>query len=140
VHTTTPELSLDAVRSFVEDYAHALVSGDTAEIAACFALPAMVIRDGGASVAIRRGDVASSFAALARQEPERWHRRVVPVLRRAETLGAGLLSVDVHWHRTGSDGEPTGEPQRYRYLLRAVDGRLRIHVAVGPFSDPLTRS
>jgi hypothetical protein len=125
--TTVREPSLDSLTTFFETYADALGSGDPVQIATCFELPAMVLRRDGASVTIQRHQIVEAFAALVRQEPERWTRPVVPELRCVEVLDAGLLRVDVEWCAVGP-----GEPERYTYLLRTVRGRPRIHVAVGP--------
>jgi hypothetical protein len=130
--TSVRELPLTALGSFFEAYAEALGSGDPVQIAACYELPAMVLRRDGASVTIQRHQVVEAFTALLRQEPARWCRPAVPVLRCVELLDSGLVRADVEWHDGSSTGGAQDGPERYVYLLRTVSGRPRIHVAVGP--------
>jgi ketosteroid isomerase-like protein len=127
-----PGLSPAAVTEFLETYAAALASGDASAITACFAHPAMVLRDAGAAVALGREEITAAFAALARNGGHRSQPRGIPRLRRAEALSADLTCVDVVWHGVGPDGRATGGDERYVYVLRHRDGELLIHVAVGP--------
>jgi len=132
--TAAQDLSLSRIGALLDTYAEALSTGDVSEVAACFALPAMVLREGGAAVACRREDVVAAIAALERLRQPGDPPAAVPHLRRVEDLGGGLVSADVLWHGVDERGHPAGGQERYVYLIRSEGGEPRIHVAVGPLA------
>jgi ketosteroid isomerase-like protein len=123
-----PDIS--TVQAFLEQYGKALAAGDTHAVAACYAVPAIVMHDGGASAVLAPGDLERAFVGLA----DRYHgaglHEAAPVVERIEALSGELLGVDVDWLSLDADGRPSGRHEGYRYVLRHRPGRLAIQVVI----------
>ena len=111
-------IHMDTVEAFFEAYGKALTSGDPSEIAACYATPAMVLRDSGASAVLSRNDLIEAFAGLAESYRLAHLHEAVPTVTAVEQLGPELVSVDVEWTSLDLAGTPTGHHEAYRYVLR----------------------
>jgi ketosteroid isomerase-like protein len=118
------------VRAFLDRYADALTGGDLPGIAACYALPALVVGDAGAIPVAEPGQVEAAFAGAADAYRARGLVAARPELQAVERLTDALTLVTVRWAYLDGSGEE-GDHSAYRYLLRdAGDGRLGIQVVV----------
>jgi ketosteroid isomerase-like protein len=123
--TTSPD-----IRAFLDSYAGALVAGDLAGVAACYALPALVVGDGATIPVAEPGQVEAAFAGAADAYRARGLVGARAELRAVEPLTPALTLVDVRWAYLDGSGEEQ-DHSAYRYLLRrAADGRLGIQVVV----------
>jgi hypothetical protein len=132
----TSEHSEHEVAGFLKRYATALAGGDLAGIAACYALPALVLGDGAAIPVAEAGQVEAAFAGAAEAYRAQGLVGVRPELRGVDRLTATLTMVDVRWAYLDEGGEARRH-SAYRYLLRrAEDGGLGIQVVVDTAPSP----
>jgi ketosteroid isomerase-like protein len=123
--TTSPDL-----RAFFDSYAAALVAGDLAGVAACYALPALVVGDTAAIPVSEPGQVEAAFAGAAEAYRAQGLVAARPELRAVDPLTATLTLVDVRWAYVDEAGAAR-QHTTYRYLLRRSDsGQLGIQVVV----------
>jgi ketosteroid isomerase-like protein len=130
---TTPQAD---VAAFLDRYAEALVAGDLPGIAACYALPALVVGDAGTIPVAEAAQVEAAFAGAADAYRSQGLVAARPGLRAVDALTPALTLVDVRWAYL----DEAGSAQRhssYRYLLRRSDpGQLGIQVVVDTTSQP----
>jgi hypothetical protein len=118
------------VSSFLDRYADALTSGDLPGIAACYALPALVVGDGATIPVAEPAQVEAAFGGAADAYRAQGLVGLRPQVRAVDPLTGALTLVDVHWAYLDEGGH---ERQRtaYRYLLRRADtGQLGIQVVI----------
>jgi ketosteroid isomerase-like protein len=118
------------VPAFLDRYAEALAGGDLAGIAACYALPAMVVGDAAAISVAEAGEVEAAFAGAA----EAYRAQGLVGIRAepgaVEALTPALTLVEVRWAYL-DEGGAARRHSSYRYLLRRSDGgELGIQVVV----------
>jgi hypothetical protein len=124
---TTPPPDVPA---FLDRYAEALAAGDLAGIAACYALPALVVGDAGTIPVADAGQVEAAFAGAADAYRAQGLVRIRPELRAVDPLTATLTLVDVRWAYLDEAGQ-AGKHSSYRYLLRrGGTGELGIQVVI----------
>ena len=124
---TTPN---DDIEAFLDRYAKALAAGDLAGIAACYALPTLVVGDAGAIPVSEPAQVEAAFAGAADAYRAQGLVEARPELRAVDPLTPALTLVDVCWSYLDEAGR-AHRHSAYRYLLRRDDtGRLGIQVVV----------
>jgi ketosteroid isomerase-like protein len=130
---TTPHAEISA---FLDRYADALAAGDLPGIAACYAVPALVVGDAATIPVTEPAQVEAAFAGAADAYRAQGLVGIRPELRAIDPLTATLTLVDVGWaylDEAGADRRHTS----YRYLLRRADeGRLGIQVVVDTTPQP----
>ena len=124
---TTPNVDIEA---FLDRYAKALAAGDLPGVAACYALPALVVGDSGAIPVAEAAQVEAAFAGAADAYRAKGLVGIRPELAAAEPLTSTLTLVDVRWAYLDEAGQ-AGQHTAYRYLLRRSGaGQLGIQVVV----------
>jgi ketosteroid isomerase-like protein len=124
---TTPPPDVPA---FLEGYAEALAAGDLPAIAACYALPALVVGDAGTIPVAEAAQVEAAFAGAADAYRAQGLVGVRPELRAVDRLTPTLTLADVRWAYLDEAGEAR-QQTTYRYLLRrSGTGQLGIQVVV----------
>jgi hypothetical protein len=129
---TTPHAEITA---FLDRYADALATGDLPGIAACYAVPALVVGDAATIPVTEPVQVEAAFAGAADAYRAQGLVGIRPELRAVDPLTATLTLVDVGWaylDEAGADRRHTS----YRYLLRRADGGLGIQVVVDITPQP----
>ena len=130
---TTPHAEISA---FLDRYADALAAGDLPGIAACYAVPALVVGDAATIPVTEPAQVEAAFAGAADAYRAQGLVGIRPELRAVDPLTATLTLVDVGWaylDEAGADRRHTS----YRYLLRRADaGRLGVQVVVDTTPQP----
>jgi ketosteroid isomerase-like protein len=118
------------VAAFLDRYAGALAAGDLPGIAACYALPALVVGDGATIPVSEPAQVEAAFAGAAEAYRAQGLVAARPELRAVDPLTATLTLVDVRWAYVDEAGAAR-QHTTYRYLLRRSDsGQLGIQVVV----------
>jgi ketosteroid isomerase-like protein len=131
--TTTPPPDVEA---FLDRYAKALAAGDLPAIAACYALPALVVGDAATVPISEPAQVEAAFAGAADAYRAQGLVGIRPGLRAVDPLTATLTLVDVRWAYLDEAGEAR-QHSSYRYLLRRSDaGQFGIQVVVDTTSQP----
>jgi ketosteroid isomerase-like protein len=118
------------VGSFLDHYADALASGDLPGVAACYALPALVVGDAAGIPVSEPAEVEAAFAGAADAYRAQGLLGLRPELRAVDPLTGTLILVDVRWAYLDEAGRER-QHTSYRYLLRRTDtGQLGIQVVV----------
>jgi ketosteroid isomerase-like protein len=125
METTSPH----DVSSFLDRYADALAAGDLPGIAACYALPALVVGDAATIPVAEPGQVEAAFAGVADAYRAQGMVGLRPQVQAVDPLTGTLTLVDVRWDYLDQAGA-VRQQTSYRYLLRRTDGRLGIQVVV----------
>ena len=129
--TPPPEIA-----DFLDRYAGALAAGDLPGIAACYAVPALVVGDAATIPVAEAGQVEAAFAGAADAYRAQGLVGIRPELRAVEPLTPNLTLVDVAWAYLDEAGADRRHSS-YRYLLRRWDGgRLGIQVVVDTTPQP----
>jgi ketosteroid isomerase-like protein len=118
------------VEAFLDRYADALASGDLPGIAACYALPGLVVGDAATIPLTEPAQIEAAFGGAADAYRAKGLVGLRPEVRAVDRLTAALTLVDVGWAYLDEAGR---ERQRtsYRYLLRRTDtGQLGIQVVI----------
>ena len=116
--------------AFLDRYAEALASGDLPGIAACYALPALVVGDAATIPVSEPAQVEAAFAGAADAYQAQGVVSLRQELRSVDPLTGGLTLVDVRWAYLDEAGQARRHTS-YRYLLRRTDtGDLGIQVVV----------
>jgi ketosteroid isomerase-like protein len=124
---TTPA---SEIYDFLDRYAEALSAGDLPGVAACYALPALVVGDGGAIPVAEAGQVEAAFAGAAGAYRAQGLVGIRAELRAVDPLIPALTLVDVRWAYLDEAGH-AGQHTTYRYLLRrSGTGELGIQVVI----------
>jgi ketosteroid isomerase-like protein len=124
--TTSPH----DVAAFLDRYADALAGGDLPGIAACYALPALVVGDAATIPVSEPAQVEAAFGGAADAYRVQGLVRLRPELRAVDPLTGALTLVDVRWAYLDEAGTAR-QHTSYRYLLRRADsGQLGIQVVV----------
>jgi ketosteroid isomerase-like protein len=130
---TTPPPDVPA---FLDRYAEALAAGDLPGIAACYALPALVVGDAATIPVTEAAQVEAAFAGAADAYRDQGLVGIRPELRAVDPLTATLTLADVRWSYLDEAGTAHRHTS-YRYLLRRSDGgRLGIQVVVDTTPQP----
>lgn len=109
---------LDHLTDFFGRYGAALTAGDLPAIAACYAMPGMVVADTYSFTFTSPAAVALSFLGAAPTYQEREIVAAHAQIREVQRLGAALAMVAVQWEYLDSRGNAV-PGESYRYLLRA---------------------
>jgi ketosteroid isomerase-like protein len=129
---TTPHAEITA---FLDRYADALATGDLPGIAACYAVPALVVGDAATIPVTEPAQVEAAFAGAADAYRAQGLVGIRPELRGVDPLTATLTLVDVGWSYL-DEGGAARRHSSYRYLLRRADGGLGIQVVVDTTPQP----
>jgi hypothetical protein len=111
---------LDALTDFFNRYGAALTSGDVPGIAACYAMPGMVVADNYSFAFNTPVAVALSFIGAAPEYQERELVAAHAQIRETQRLTGALTLVAVEWEYLDSQGRAV-PGERYRYLIRMAD-------------------
>jgi ketosteroid isomerase-like protein len=118
------------VAAFLDRYAEALAGGDLPGVAACYALPALVVGDGATIPVSEPAQVEAAFAGAADAYRAQGLVGLRPQVRAVEPLTGALTLVDVGWAYLDEAGTAR-QHTSYRYLLRRADGgQLGIQVVI----------
>jgi ketosteroid isomerase-like protein len=118
------------VAAFLDRYADALAGGDLPGVAACYALPALVVGDGATISVSEPAQVEAAFAGAADAYRAQGLVGLRPQVRAVEPLTGALTLVDVGWAYLDEAGTAR-QHTSYRYLLRRADGgQLGIQVVI----------
>jgi hypothetical protein len=118
------------VSSFLDRYADALASGDLPGIAACYAVPALVVGDAAAIPVSEPAQVEAAFGGAAAAYRAQGLVGLRPEVRAVDRLTGALTLVDVRWAYLDEVGRER-QHTAYRYLLRRADtGQLGIQVVI----------
>ena len=124
------------VAAFLDRYAEALVAGDLPGIAACYALPALVVGDAGAIPVAEAAQVEAAFAGAADAYRSEGLVAARPELRAVDPLTPALTLIDVRWAYLDEAGT-AHRHSSYRYLVRRTGtGQLGIQVVVDTSPPP----
>ena len=116
------------VAAFLDRYADALVNGDLPGVAACYALPALVVGDAATIPISDPAQVEAAFGGAADAYRAQGLVDARPELRAVDPLTPALTLVDVRWAYLDEAGHERRHSS-YRYLLRrSEDGQLAIQV------------
>jgi ketosteroid isomerase-like protein len=130
---TTPQAD---VAAFLDRYAEALVAGDLPGIAACYALPALVVGDAGTIPVAEAAQVEAAFAGAADAYRSEGLVAARPELRAVDQLTPALTLIDVRWAYLDEAGT-AHRHSSYRYLVRRYGtGQLGIQVVVDTSPPP----
>jgi ketosteroid isomerase-like protein len=129
---TTPPSDISA---FLDRYAEALAAGDLPAIAACYALPALVVGDANTIPVTEAAQVEAAFAGAADAYRAQGMVSIRPELRAVDPLTATLTLVDVGWAYLDEDGAAR-QHTSYRYLLRRSAAGLGIQLVVDTTPQP----
>jgi ketosteroid isomerase-like protein len=118
------------VSAFLDRYADALVNGDLPGIAACYALPALVVGDAATIPVADPAQVEAAFGGAADAYRAEGLVGLRPEVRAIDPLTGALTLVDLCWAYLDEAGRRR-QHTSYRYLLRRADtGQLGIQVVV----------
>jgi ketosteroid isomerase-like protein len=118
------------VAAFLDRYADALAGGDLPGIAACYALPALVVGDGATIPVSEPAQVEAAFGGAADAYRAQGLVGLRPQVRAVDPLTGALTLVDVRWAYLDEAGRERRHTS-YRYLLRRADnGQLGIQVVI----------
>jgi ketosteroid isomerase-like protein len=118
------------VAAFLDRYAEALAGGDLPGIAACYALPALVVGDGATIPVSEPAQVEAAFADAADAYRAQGLVGLRPRVRAVDPLTGALTLVDVAWAYLDEAGRER-QHTSYRYLLRRAEGgQLGIQVVI----------
>src|SRR6266511_3747244 len=118
------------VAAFLDRYADALASGDLPGIAACYALPALVVGDAATIPVAEPAQVEAAFGGAADAYRAQGLVGLRPEVRAVDPLTGALTLMDVRWAYLDEAGRERRH-NSYRYLLRRADtGRLGIQVVI----------
>ena len=123
------------ISAFLDRYADALAAGDLPGIAACYAVPALVVGDAATIPVTEPAQVEAAFAGAANAYRAQGLVGIRPELRAVDPLTDSLTLVDVGWSYLDGGGAAR-QHTSYRYLLRRADGGLGIQVVVDTTRQP----
>jgi ketosteroid isomerase-like protein len=125
----TEGAALAKLRARLEDffvrYGEAVSAGDLKSVSACYAVPAIVISDGGAIPIATREEVEAAFDGAAERYRAQGMVAARPTVLGAESLTAKLVSADVRWDYVDEEGR-SAQQNGYRYVLRLEEAGPRI--------------
>jgi hypothetical protein len=126
-------IGIDGLRAFFVAYGAATVTGES--VTAFMALPVLVIADSGTVPIASTRELATAVRAAAENYHQRGITTAHPVIGAIEQLSAEIVSIDITWEYTDSDGRLL-DRDAYRYLLRIrPDEGPRIQVIIARATD-----
>jgi hypothetical protein len=114
----TAPTDLAGLTEFFDRYGIALITGDIAAVASCYALPGMVVANGYSFTFATPAAVALSFLGAAPAYEDQQIVAANAQLRDVQRLSAALAMVAVEWEYLDSRGNAV-PGESYRYLIRA---------------------
>jgi hypothetical protein len=114
---------------FFDRYGAALTSGDVSGVAACYALPGMVVSDSYSFTFVSPAAVALSFLGAAPAYKEQQIVAAHAQLRDVQQLSAALAMVHVEWEYLDSMGNAV-PGESFRYLIRVDASGPRITTVI----------
>ena len=119
----------EQLTDFFDRYGSALAGGNVSAIAACYALPGMVVSDSYSFTFSTPAAVALSFLGAAPGYREHQIVAAHAHLYDVQALSSALAIVAVEWEYLDSSGNAV-PGERYRYLLRTEAGGPRITTVI----------
>jgi hypothetical protein len=113
----TAPTDLAGLTEFFDRYGIALITGDVAAVASCYALPGMVVANGYSFTFATPAAVALSFLGAAPAYEDQQIIAANAQLRDVQRLSAALAMVAVEWEYLDSAGNAV-PGESYRYLIR----------------------
>ncbi|SCG68011.1 hypothetical protein GA0074704_4340 [Micromonospora siamensis] len=117
--TVKASTDLDTLTEFFDRYGVALTAGDVAGVAACYALPGLVVADTYSFSFTSPAAVALSFVGAAPDYQERELVAANAVIDDVQPFSGALTMVAVEWEFLDSQGRAV-PGEHYRYLLRST--------------------
>ncbi|BCJ63176.1 hypothetical protein [Polymorphospora rubra] len=114
-------IDLDTLTDFFDRYGAALTAADVPGIAACYALPGLVVADSYSFSFASPAAVALSFVGAAPDYRERQLVAAHAQIRDVRRLSGALTLVAVEWEYLDSAGRAV-PGESYQYLLRTAAG------------------
>ncbi len=114
---------------FFDRYGSALTNGDVSAVAACYALPGMVVADSYSFTFTTPAAVALSFLGAAPAYREHQIVAAHAQLHDVQRLSNALSLVAVEWEYLDSRGNAV-PGERYRYLIRSDSDGPRITTVI----------
>jgi hypothetical protein len=126
----TPGRDDEAVEKFLHGYAQALSLGRSAEVAALWETPALLIDDGAVVTVASSAEVEGLMSRTAAQYTTDGITSTRPEITRISWVSDRIALVEVLWHRIDRQGDERGI-EGVTYALRRDDSdRLRVRTAV----------
>ncbi|MER7165157.1 hypothetical protein ABT336_03650 [Micromonospora sp. NPDC000207] len=116
----TASTDLDTLTDFFDRYGVALTTGDVASVAACYALPGLVVADTYSFSFSTPAAVALSFVGAAPDYQEHELIAANAVIEDVQQVSALLTEVAIEWEFLDTAGRRV-PGEHYRYLLRQTD-------------------
>jgi hypothetical protein len=113
------------LEAFFVGYGEAVSAGDLRTISAGYALPAIVISDGGAIPISTREEVEAAFDGAAERYRAQGMVAARSTVLKAEALTGMLVCADVRWDYLDEEGR-SAQQNGYRYVLRLEEAGPRI--------------
>ncbi len=118
------------IQAFLERYGQALSTGDLPAIAACWAIPSLVLSETGAMAVSTAIQVESFFSQAVTWYHEQEIVATQPQLEQVTSLGERLAAVDVRWASLDKAGAEQASERAHYILHQGDDGQPRIQVAL----------
>lgn len=125
----TAEAATAALTEFFDRYGNALIVGDLPTIAACYAMPGLVVADDATFSFTTPAAVDAAFAGAAETYREKGLVAARAELREVSWLTPALAIVSVTWEYLDAKGWAV-PGESYRYVLRMVGGKPVICVVI----------
>ena len=114
----------------LEQIGRDLSAGDYKQVAASWAIPALVLSEDGAIAVANEAEVEKFFGQAAKWYHSRGLVSTRPDVERIEMLGEKLAAVDVRWPSFDADGNEKLS-ERSHYLVQfGADGKARVRVGL----------
>lgn len=114
---------------FFDRYGTALIANDLPAVAACYAMPGMVVADESTFSFSSPAAVEAAFAGAAETYHEKGLVAARAEVREVQWLSRALALVGVRWEYLDAEGGAV-PGESYRYLMRLVEGRPMICVVI----------
>jgi hypothetical protein len=120
----------DQIGRLLEQLGEALSAGDLHKASTCWAVPALILSDDGATAVIDTSEVEAFFEQAA----EWYHLQGIastrPEIERIDMLSGTLAAVDVRWPSFDASGQEKASERSHYIVQLAEDGQAYIRVAL----------
>lgn len=126
----TAPLQTDQIGRLLEQLGQALSTGDLHKASACWAVPALILSDDGATAVIDTSEIEAFFEQAA----EWYHLQGIastrPEIERIDMLSGTLAAVDVRWPSLDASGREKASERSHYIVQLDDDGEVHIRVAL----------
>jgi hypothetical protein len=126
----TPGRDDEAIENFLHGYAQALSLGRSAEVAALWETPALLINDRAVVPVTSTAEVEGLMARIAGQDTTDGITSTRPEITRISWVSDRIALAEVLWHRIDRQGDERGIEGITYALRRDANDRLRVRAAV----------